>query len=392
MNQPNMAEILIVNGIGIFLLICLLSTRRNDPEHHYPWEKLFTALIHLALAGSIAEVLSFLVDGKIFPGCIPLSFFLNAVCFMTTGTVGYLWCLFADLRIFGSIPRTRRRAVFLSPPVIFQLILSVVNLFGNGVLFTISDQNVYQRGTLVTLPYVFLFFYFFYSISLSNLSRKNGLHLHSLSALLFVVPCMLGTLVQGLFYGITLGWTSVAVAFVNVYLQTQFLNFYTDSLSMLYNRRYLDRVLHQIVRNSVTHVYGIMLDVNDFKYINDAFGHAAGDRAIRHISEILSRSIPSSGLAIRYAGDEFIILLRVEEPASVPAMVHKLQQTVDEWNSSNAEPYTLSFAVGCSQFDLNSMTADEFLTEMDRSMYDNKHQYYRTHQRRGERKSNKSTQ
>ena len=390
MGAPNMAEILIVNGIGIFLMVRLLITRSDGLENHFPWERIFTAMILLTIAGCGAETASFLIDGRSFPYCRVLNYFLNTVCFLGTSTVGYLWCLYVEMRTFNSARRTRRTAVRLAPLLLLDYILCFASL-KTGIIFSISPENVYHRGSYVAVPYLVLFFYYIYSLCLSDISKKNGLHLKSMSSLAFVGPCIIGTIVQGASYGITLGWTAVAIAFVHVYQQTQFLNFYTDSLSMLYNRRYLDRVLRQVAHNAIPNVYGIMIDVNDFKHINDDYGHAAGDRAIQYIARILSQSIPSSALAIRYAGDEFILLLRVEEPASVPALVRRLERNVEEWNQQRIEPFTLSFAMGYSRFDTANMTADEFLTEMDRKMYESKHAHYLKHGRLGSREAEKST-
>lgn len=375
MSGPNMAEIVIVNSIGIFLMIRLLIVRSNDLQDHYPWEKLFSAMIWMTIIGCTGEVLSFLIDGRQFPFCRILNYILNSACFLCTSTVGYLWCLFMEYRVFNSPVRVRRASRLLAIPLVFDYILCVISL-KTGIIFSISADNVYHRGGLVAISYLLLFFYFIYSLCLTDISKENGLYLKTMSSLTFVVPCMIGTLVQGLFYGITLGWTSVAVAFVHVYQQTQFLNFYTDSLSMLYNRRYLDRVTRQFTHAALPNLYGIMIDVNDFKHINDVYGHAAGDRAIQHIAGILSQSISSSTLAIRYAGDEFILLLRTDDPDVVTGLIRRVEKEAEEWNESHVEPYTLSFAMGCSHFDPTSMTADELLTEMDRKMYENKHDHY----------------
>ena len=78
------------------------------------------------------------------------------------------------------------------------------------------------------VPYLVVFFDYFYTLCLNDISRKSGLHLHTMSPLTFVGPCIVGTVIQGMCYGITLGWTSVAIALVHIYQQTQFLNFYTD--------------------------------------------------------------------------------------------------------------------------------------------------------------------
>ena len=375
MNGPNMAEIIIVNSIGVFLMIRLLIVRSSERENHYPWEKLFSAMIWLTIIGCTAEVLSFLIDGRHFPFCRTLNYILNSACFLSTSTVGYLWCLFMEYRVFNSPGRVRRVSRLLAIPLVFDYLLCVISL-KTGIIFTVTPDNVYLRGSLVAIPYLLLFFYFIYSLCLTDISKKNGLHLKTMSPMTFVVPCMIGTVVQGMFYGITLGWTSVAVAFVHVYQQTQFLNFYTDSLSMLYNRRYLDRVTRQIAQTTPSNIYGVMIDVNDFKHINDAYGHSAGDRAIQHIARILSQSISQSTLAIRYAGDEFILLLRTEEPDVVTGLIRRVEQNVEAWTETHVEPYTLSVAMGYSYFDPTRMTADEFLMEMDRKMYENKHAHY----------------
>lgn len=387
MDAPNMAEILIVNGIGVFLMLRLFIARSDGLESHFPWERLFSAMIWLTTLGCSLEALSFVIDGKQFPLCRELNYVLNSICFLSTCTVGYLWCLFVDFRTFNSPRRVRKSTLFLSLPLILQVIVTLINLSGNGILFSVSEQNVYRRGSLVSVPYLILFFYFLYSLHLTDISKKNGLHLKTLSASSVVIPCTIGTIVQGMCYGITLGWTAVAISLVHIYQQTQFLNFFTDSLSMLYNRRYLDRILQFISHNAITNVYGVMIDVNDFKHINDAFGHAAGDRAIRHIARILSKSIPDSGLAIRYAGDEFILLLRAEEPSTISTLICSIEKEVDAWNQSQVEPYPLSFAMGYSQFDITRMTVDEFLTDMDRRMYDNKHAHYEKHGRKGFRET-----
>ena len=384
MSGVNMAEILIVNGIGIFMMARLHITRSDELDNQLPWEKLFTAMIWITMIACSAEMLSFLIDGRTFSCSRGLNYLLNTICFLCSGTVGYLWCIFVEVRTFNNSRRTRRTALRLAPPLLLVYILCAVNL-KTGIIFTISPDNIYRRGSYAAIPYLVLLFYFIYSLCLSDISKKNGLHMKSMSSVAFVGPCIVGVLVQCAFYGITLGWTATAISLVSVYQQNQFLNFYTDPLSMLYNRRYLDRVLRQIAHNQIPNAYGIMIDVNDFKYINDAYGHAAGDRAIQYIAQILSGSISSSALAIRYAGDEFILILRAIEPASIPALVRRVQRNVDEWNESNREPFTLSFAMGYSHFDTANMTADEFLTAMDRKMYENKHEYYLTHGRLGSR-------
>ena len=357
-------------------MVYLLLTRIEDMENRFAGDRIFDVMTWMTIAGCAAEAASFLIDGKLFFGSRVLAYFLNSYCFIATCTVGFLWCLYVDYRIYHNSSKLKRRARFLAIPLTVEIILVLINLNGCGIVFTISENNVYSRGRFDLAAYIILFFYFIYSIIFVEYSRKSGLHIKFFPASLFVLPCIIGTVVQGMFYGITLGWTSVSVAFLFVYLQTQSQNSFVDSLSGLYNRRYMDCILSQFKRNSAPQVYGIMIDVNGFKKINDLYGHKAGDDAIRQIGQILSETVPDNGIAIRYAGDEFIILLRTGEEATVKNLIKDIEKNVEHFNRFQEGTYTLSFAMGYGSLDMASGNVETFLSAMDISMYTAKRCHY----------------
>ena len=85
-----------------------------------------------------------------------------------------------------------------------------------------------------------------------------------------------------------------------------------DSLTRLFNRRYLDTVMqrdtHYSIRNNRPYVL-MMLDIDHFKAINDEYGHEAGDRVLAQVSDLLSESVRAGDFVFRYGGEEFLILL-----------------------------------------------------------------------------------
>lgn len=85
-------------------------------------------------------------------------------------------------------------------------------------------------------------------------------------------------------------WLSIALALIFMQIQSHTEILYVDELSGLYNRRYLNALLEDrnINRKSL---YGIMMDINDFKHINDKYGHDVGDQAIRTIGSLLKNRI-----------------------------------------------------------------------------------------------------
>lgn len=371
----NFSEIFIVNGIGIFLMIFLLVTRIENTKERHLDDRIFDIMIWLTIAGCLAEALSFMIDGKSFAGNRALAYFLNSFCFVGTCSVGFLWCLYMDLRVFHDISKMRKQAKFLIVPLLINLAMNLINLNGCGIVFTISEDNVYTRGSLVSVAYIILFFYFIYSIFLVDFSKKKTLNIKFFHTFYFIIPCMLGTIIQGTFYGITLGWASVSIALLFVYIQKQSLNAFVDSLSGLYNRRYMDCILSKS-RNDALPLYGIMMDVNGFKQINDTYGHSIGDQALRIIGKILLESMPDQGIAIRYAGDEFLLLLHTDDESVVKATMQLIREQADKFNATHSQPFTLSLAMGYSKFDSSTGNTEKFLSDLDEGMYAAKRLHY----------------
>ena len=112
--------------------------------------------------------------------------------------------------------------------------------------------------------------------------------------------------------------------------------------------------------------------MNNFKHINDSFGHSKGDQAIRKMGEIIADSVSGRGLAFRYAGDEFIILLRTNNENSVKEVMRLIEKNTDQFNLSLEEPYILSFAMGYSRYDASSGGVEKFMYQMDMKMYEAK--------------------
>lgn len=378
LTSVNMTEIVIVNSIGICLMVVLLLIRIENKEIRLISDKLFDIMIWVAMIGCLIEILTFVVDGRDFTGGRALSYILNCLCFIGTCTVGFLWCIFVDYRIHNSLRRIKKKIKVLAIPLAVDVFLNLINLTGCGVMFSISDDNVYSRGSMVWMAYIILFIYYIYSIYIVVSSKKSGLHVKFMSIYYFVIPCMIGTIVQGAVYGITLGWTCVTIAFTFVYIETQSQNIFVDSLSGLYNRKYMNYILDKFKNNDKTTIFGIMLDVNNFKGINDLYGHIKGDAAIRTIGILISDAVPHNGIAVRYAGDEFIIILNTEDEQQVFQVMDDIKQKAEYFSNFGREPYKLSFSMGYSRLDVENGGVEAFLSGMDREMYKSKREYYRT--------------
>lgn len=340
----NIPEILVANGTGIILVVFLFLLRVRNSETKQTGAVLYDGMLAVTLVALVTETISFLIDGQPFRGCHTLVVLTNTLCTGSTVLVGFLWCL-----------------------------------FDTGLIFHVSAENVYSRGPLNFLLYATLFLYFAESIYRVTRSKQTGITIEFFPVFYFVIPCILGTVVQGIFYGLSTGWLAVAVAMVFIHIQLQNFNTFVDETSGLFNRKYMNFYLEKAHKTNPRQLYGIMMDVNDFKKINDRYGHSMGDRAIREIGKILSASLPEDAVAIRMAGDEFVILLSRGNGKMLEDTQAAIEDGLRHFNQTTTAPFKLSFSMGLARY--NGRSTESFLNELDQKMYAEKKAYHQEHPR-----------
>ena len=99
---------------------------------------------------------------------------------------------------------------------------------------------------------------------------------------------------------------------------------YTDSLTGIYNRYGFDELAEQMItKNPEAKFVAVLLDIDEFKFVNDIYGHVCGDNALKSLADSMKAFFPSGALLGRNGGDEFVILLK---DYSYDDVKEKLQQ------------------------------------------------------------------
>ena len=363
-------EILIANGLTVLMMWFLLLCRRKNRESLHEEDKLYDGMAIVNLAGALSETIAFLVDGNQFTGCRQINYISNSICFIGTVSIGLLWCLYVELRIYRNYKRIFKKVRVVMFPWIVEVIMVLCNLPGTGIMFKISKENVYQRTAGSLVGYISLILYFAYSIYLVYHSKKQGVNVNFFPVIYFVGPCFAGVLIQFLFYGITSSWVLVAIALIFVQMQTYAENLYMDELSGLYNRRYLNAVLSERKFTKCKSLYGIMMDVNDFKYINDTYGHLEGDALLIAVADTLRTSVRSYDIVGRIGGDEFVVYLsNVTDRQNAMAVAEKLCQVIRGLSTMKKEWSNISASIGISFADHPDIKMEELYISADKAMY-----------------------
>lgn len=149
-----------------------------------------------------------------------------------------------------------------------------------------------------------------------------------------------------------------------------------DSLTGLPNRRWIDEKLSQTLtemQRSDEHFAVIMLDINDFKQVNDKYGHSAGDKVLAELAARLRQAVRESDFAGRLGGDEFFILARqIESDDMLAQMVERIRQQLNGKMALQGNSVDIRVSIGTATFPAEGDTADTLLGEADACMYRDK--------------------
>ena len=148
---------------------------------------------------------------------------------------------------------------------------------------------------------------------------------------------------------------------------------FTDHLTGLANRRRFERQLEREVERTLRHARPfclLMLDIDDFKIVNDTQGHEAGDEALRHIAKTLQEGTRGIDLAARIGGEEFAVLLTETDFDRGAEVSERLRAAIEALVIPAVGHTTASF--GVAEFPGSASTGHELFLAADAAMYEAK--------------------
>jgi diguanylate cyclase (GGDEF)-like protein len=366
-----MFEILLqfqISIFSIFALVALLISIYYKEEIYNYSNRLFRAIIYHMILLLFLEMMAWAFDGIDNQLSYLLNYGFNFLLYLLGPTVAAFWATYIDYKIHHDVARIKRRIMYLHGFII-GAVLIVINFF-TPILFSISSDNVYSRGPLTLTNLVFIYGLLIYTIGMVFKNRKSVNDSLLLIVSTFLIIPAIASIIQLLNYGLIIMLPSLAIAVIVAYLFLETQSSSKDYLTGLYNRSRLDDYVERLIEKNVNFSV-VMIDLDDYKKINDTYGHGVGDKIIIIFGNLLKSVFGEKALVSRYGGDEFIIVCldSNEEVLELEKqnIIARLSQYDDELVKETK--FSMGFS---SRTNNNQKSFEQLLTEADDLMYQDK--------------------
>lgn len=335
------------------------------------------SVIVLIAACLAFDALSWAFDGQVFATATTILWVSTSLHYITQILVTASWMRYAYFRAEGRDLSQKSFVLLCVCPVVAIIVLTALNTV-TGWVFT-YDRGIYLRGPLSFLFALVAGAYVF-GVSAWLLYRRKSVRTYERRSEFMVLACsalpaLVATVFQGLFYGLALIWPSVALTMLAVCISRAQSAISRDAFTGLNNRGTLDHFLVSHVLDAPqTPFVLILFDIDQFKAINDANGHTAGDWALQKFAEGMRSCFDVQGAFLsRYGGDEFAAVIPNQTPEQLRPLITRFQQYLRESGASASSAISLTTSVGMATMPNERVkSAVDLIRLADENMYADK--------------------
>lgn len=334
-----------------------------------------------ALAAFIAYFISDIFWCAVITGILPKTVYTvaltNIVNFILMVLITYRWLNYV-LAVLQTPNRNRTaNKIAYALPLVISCVIFIIVYFAapNLLVDRTLNTTVFYDAFQVALPDIYILAVLFYAFREAKKTRDPAERRKCLALGLFPVFIIIAGLVQiAVLPDSAVFCLSSAILMVIFYIEDMDGRISLDPLTKLNNRGQLRRYVSQesnLYREGLS-TYVVMLDINDFKKINDTYGHAEGDRALVIMADALRDAVRSTQLSAfigRYGGDEFTLIVHTADSSDLDRLAEKIRSCLEDRCRKAGIPYLLSVGIGWDRFLGKEDTIQKCVDRADRRLY-----------------------
>ena len=372
---------------GIMLMHDCLNIDRQEKQLKYD-NALFSFLLYF-----ISDAVWAGVDSGVFPVNTFTVVITNLSNFILMTAITYTW-----LRYVMAVQQIEKRddkAVRISLVIPFAVSLAILS----GIFFAapdlLIDENFKNRplfdAFLVSVPYIYVIAEVVISVKKARREDNPRLRRKHLYIGFFPIMVVAGGMMQMfLMPSLPIFCFAGTILMIIFFIQSIEAQISTDPLTKLNNRGQLMRYVSQ--ENNLwmegRKTFVVMMDINDFKKINDNYGHAEGDHALVMLSRTMIdivRKINDPIFLGRFGGDEFIMIAHLAEEKELDDIIADIRSALTERCVKEEKPYIISVGVGYDEMKKEQDAFHKCMQRADEKLYADKELQKQSGKREGNR-------
>lgn len=300
------------------------------------------------------------------------SLILNCIYFVSIALFIACWYIFALKAINSSLLKNKIRLLISFIPLML-LIVAILTTYWTHWIFSIDSLGYYHRQAGLPVFFFVIFCYVFYlSFKAIYLSKKTKNYLQKQEYIIifkFAFFPFITAVIQMLYENILIFNVGLTYSIFIVYNYYQQNLISLDPLTKINNRQQLEYYLINKM-NTKNNLYLFLLDIDNFKTINDHYGHVVGDQVILKTVDILKQISHNQNCFLsRYGGDEFVLVCQREQGETIQPIFDEIKERLMHVPIKNFE---FSVSIGYAKYDSSLKYIPDFIEKADQYMYLNK--------------------
>lgn len=365
-----------INLMAVLLLgvVLFIAARRLDKQDVI--NKTFLTVSRIIGIQICFETITCVINKRPELWLIPVSVAFHMCLFITGPILTYYWFVFVRNMVGKDGSAKSKWDIPLVIPAVLNAVLTLLTPI-YPLVFQVSAANVYQRGPLFFISAAMVYFYLVLGFVLVVKSKRKLVRQEFLPLMILSILPTLGGIAQMLFYGTLLMWSCSAFSMVIVYIFLAERMVHLDYLTGTWSRHSFDYFISQRIKQDGGGKLGVLyMDIDDLKRINDDYGHAEGDAALKAVIKIIKSVIRRNDIIARLGGDEFVIVLNVENCSQemLEHTVWRIENALAKYNEDSVKPYSLQCSFGADLFSPGECSLEQFMHRIDTMMYRSKQQ------------------
>lgn len=346
-----------INIVSIVIMIILWIWTNSDLMLEKREKTIFKVCIGLIICIIFAEMCCSLYDNT-----DPTNRIISIIGNMVGFTISPV------IFVLETFLHSSKKTNFVFMPAFLNFVMVLLSPY-TGWIFYVSDNCTYYRGNL----FIVFIIAFGFSVVFSIFKKIQAMHFlpkHFQRRIISSgIVMLLGILIQVLYPQYHTSWMIICIYFVLDYAIVCEAASMVDGLTGLLNKAVFSKQIDNLILKENSELYIVMIDVNDFKRVNDNKGHLYGDKCLIEIALILKEHFNRSAQIYRFGGDEFCVLQEVKCKKILDEKISHLLVSISNKKKKNLDFPDIAVGYAKFQSDVDSRMTIDFA---DSNMYKSK--------------------